>query len=107
MLFDFGAHAVNLPFGDDITTAEQDHLIGDGVHFVQDVARDDHVLPFLSQRELRYVRKNRDTREFRMLHLIHARLRGILGLTTVADHLFGAAFVRSQKSGLRTNPLTP
>jgi len=64
-------------------------------------------LPFLSQRELRYVRKNRDTREFRMLHLIHARLRGILGLTTVADHLFGAAFVRSQKSGLRTNPLTP
>ncbi len=64
-------------------------------------------LPFLSQRELRYLLKNPSTREFRMIHLIHARLRGILKQTVVADHLFGAEFVRDFISRLRSNPLVP
>src|SRR5713226_4268471 len=43
MVLDFGPNAMNLPFGDDIPAAQQDYLIGDGVYFVQDMARNDDV----------------------------------------------------------------
>ena len=49
MLFDFVAHPADLPFGDDVAVAEQDHLIGDGIHFMQDVAGDKDVHAVLRQ----------------------------------------------------------
>ena len=38
MLLDLAPDTVNLPFGDHVPVAQQDHLIGDHVNFVEDVA---------------------------------------------------------------------
>jgi hypothetical protein len=63
-------------------------------------------LPFLTGRELAYVRTGRpERREVTAVYLIHARLRNILALGTVADHAFGAQFVRNNPVPLRANPL--
>ena len=49
MLLDLVAHAADLALGDDVAVAEQDHLVGDHVHFVQDVAGDDDVHAFFGE----------------------------------------------------------
>ena len=64
-------------------------------------------LPFLNEQELDYVvQGSAEDRELTAAYLIHRRLQGILALRTVADHAFGAEFVRDGKSALSTNPFT-
>ena len=48
LLFHFAAHALNFPFGHHIALAQQDHLVGNRIHLVQDMAGHDHVAPILT-----------------------------------------------------------
>jgi hypothetical protein len=45
VIFDFAAHAVDPAFSHHVAAAQQDDLIGDPVHLVEDVAGDDDVPP--------------------------------------------------------------
>ena len=47
LVLHFAAHALDLALGDHVALAQQDHLVGDAIHFVQDVAGDDDVPPCL------------------------------------------------------------
>ena len=49
MLLHLAADAADLAFGHDVAVAEQNHLVGDAVHFVQDVAGDDDVHALFGQ----------------------------------------------------------
>ena len=49
VLGDLAAHAVDLPFGDDVAVAQQHDVVGDAVDLVQDVARDDDVRALLAR----------------------------------------------------------
>ena len=55
LVLDLAAHALDLALGHHVALAEQDHLVADAIHFVQDVAGDDDVpsllAPLLEERD--------------------------------------------------------
>ena len=49
MFFDFFANTLDLALGDYVSIAEQNDLVGDLIHLMQNVARDDDVQPLIAE----------------------------------------------------------